>query len=121
MLTFFILLWLSGPLDSRCLVSRYYNSGGIAKRVAAHRILAKKILNGHDLRFDTTSMVTGLGIGGITFGLAAQATMKNIIATLMLLIDQPFTVGDYINIGSGAIISLSTLADFINQHYVFFT
>jgi MscS family membrane protein len=41
-----------------------------------------------------TSIVAGLGIGGLAFALAAQDTIKNLFGSLVLLADKPFVLGD---------------------------
>jgi small-conductance mechanosensitive channel len=45
-----------------------------------------------------TASLTALGIGGIVIGLAAQATLADIITGTVLLIDRPFRIGDRIRI-----------------------
>jgi small conductance mechanosensitive channel len=52
--------------------------------------------------FNLTAFLTGLGIAGFTIGFALQDISKNFIAGIILLIQQPFSVGDAImvtNIG----------------------
>jgi MscS family membrane protein len=41
-----------------------------------------------------------LGSGGIAIGLASQDTLKNTFGAIMLIIDQPFIIGDFINTGA---------------------
>ncbi len=45
---------------------------------------------------DVTALVTGLGLGGLTFALAAQDTASNLFSGLVILLDRPFAVDDYI-------------------------
>ena len=45
---------------------------------------------------DVMSLVTGLGIGGLAFALAAQETLGNVLGSLQIMTDRPFRVGDYI-------------------------
>lgn len=45
---------------------------------------------------DVTALITGLGLGGLTFALAAQDTASNLFAGLIILLDRPFDVEDYI-------------------------
>ena len=45
---------------------------------------------------DVTALITGLGLGGLTFALAAQDTASNLFSGLMILLDKPFVVDDYI-------------------------
>ncbi len=47
------------------------------------------------------AIITGLGIGGIAFALAAQDTIKNIFAGIVIFIDRPFRLGDEVKIDSG--------------------
>lgn len=46
--------------------------------------------------FDITGIVTGLGLGGLAFALAAKDTLSNIFGLLMILTDKPFRIGDWI-------------------------
>lgn len=46
------------------------------------------------------SFLALLATGGLAVGLASQDTIKNIFGAVMLIIDQPFTLGDLINTGS---------------------
>jgi len=45
-------------------------------------------------------IITGLGVGGFILGFAFQETLGNLAAGLMLLLNAPFKVGDYIE-GAG--------------------
>lgn len=49
---------------------------------------------------DITAMVTGLGIGGIAIALAVQNVLGDLFASLSIVLDKPFVVGDFIIIGS---------------------
>lgn len=46
--------------------------------------------------FDVTAFLAGLGIIGFTVGFALQDIMQNFVAGIILLIQQPFDVGDVI-------------------------
>lgn len=43
-----------------------------------------------------TSIIAGLGIGGLALALAAQDTIKNVFGSLVLFVDKPFEMGDRI-------------------------
>ena len=45
---------------------------------------------------DPKAIIAGASIGGLAVGLAAQDTVKNLIGTLMIFIDKPFKIGDWI-------------------------
>lgn len=49
---------------------------------------------------DVKAIVTGLGIGGVALALAAQETLKNLFGSIMILVDKPFQVGDWIAAGN---------------------
>ncbi|MCB0391579.1 MAG: mechanosensitive ion channel family protein [Bdellovibrionales bacterium] len=49
-----------------------------------------------NLGFNVMSLLAGLGLGGLAFALAAKDTAANLFGSIMILIDQPFKVGDWI-------------------------
>ncbi len=46
------------------------------------------------------ALLTSLGIGGLAFALAAQDTIANLFGSLVVVMDQPFRVGDLVKIGA---------------------
>ena len=44
------------------------------------------------------SLITGLGIGGLAVALAAQETLGNVLGSLQVMTDQPFSTGDFIRV-----------------------
>lgn len=53
-----------------------------------------------NMGYDTSALLTGLGIGGIAVALALQTVLSDIFAYFSIHLDKPFTVGDFIVIGS---------------------
>lgn len=53
-----------------------------------------------ELGYDLSGLVTGLGLGSIVVSLAAQDTIKNLLGGILIFIDKPFQVGDYIIFGT---------------------
>lgn len=51
-----------------------------------------------NLHVNVTSLVAGVGIGGIAIAVAAQDTLKNLFGSLAILTDRPFRVGDWVRI-----------------------
>ena len=45
------------------------------------------------------SLLAGLGLGGLAFALAAKDTAANLFGSIMILIDQPFKIGDWVKVG----------------------
>jgi small-conductance mechanosensitive channel len=62
--------------------------------------------------FDLTAFLTGLGILGFTFGFAIQDVSKNFIAGVLLLLQQPFDIGDAIEVAgySGTVVTVDLRA-----------
>lgn len=53
-----------------------------------------------ELGYSVTSLITGLGIGGIALALAAQKTVENLFGAFSLAVDQPFREGDVVQVDS---------------------
>ena len=49
---------------------------------------------------DIVSLVTGLGIGGLAFALAAKETLENLLGSFTIFLDKPFVVGDQVKVGA---------------------
>lgn len=49
---------------------------------------------------DVTSLVAGLGIGGIAIALALQNILGDIFSSISIFVDKPFRIGDYIVMGT---------------------
>lgn len=47
---------------------------------------------------DVAAAVAGLGVVGIAVGLAAQDTLANVIAGILVFLDKPFIVGDWVTV-----------------------
>ncbi|HUP48057.1 MAG TPA: mechanosensitive ion channel family protein [Thermoanaerobaculia bacterium] len=52
-----------------------------------------------NLGFNITALITGLGIGGVAVALALQNILGDIFASLSIVLDKPFVVGDFIIVG----------------------
>ncbi len=49
--------------------------------------------------YDVTSLIAGLGIGGLAFALAAKDMLSNMFGGVSIVTDKPFKIGDWISIG----------------------
>lgn len=49
-----------------------------------------------NLGIKVTGLITGLGIGGVAVALAAQEVLKDLFASLAIIMDKPFLIGDSI-------------------------
>ena len=54
------------------------------------------LFSANNLNIDITSLLAGLGIGGLAFALAARDLLGNFFGSLTVLIDRPFQIGDWV-------------------------
>jgi MscS family membrane protein len=82
--------WAVARPGSRALVS-------LATRVARFALLGLAILTGlSELGYSVTSVLAGLGLGGLALALGAQKTLEHVFGAFALAVDQPFREGDFI-------------------------
>lgn len=70
---------------------------GFAARVMVWAFTLLLILN--HLNFNITALVTGLGIGGVAVALAVQNILGDLFASLSIILDKPFVMGDFVVVG----------------------
>jgi len=51
------------------------------------------------LGYSVSSLIAGLGIGGLAVALALQDTLGNFFGSVFIFLDRPFCVGDWIKVG----------------------
>lgn len=66
-----------------------------------------------------TPLLTGLGLGGLAVGLAASDTLSNMFGTLVIYLDDPFRLNDYVEIGgvSGEVVTIGLRTSKIRTFY----
>jgi small-conductance mechanosensitive channel len=52
-----------------------------------------------NLGFDVTALIAGLGVGGVAIALALQNVLGDTLASLSIILDKPFEIGDFIVVG----------------------
>ena len=55
-----------------------------------------------NLGYNVTTLIAGLGVGGIAIALAAQAVLGDLFSYFVIFFDRPFEIGDFITIGDEA-------------------
>jgi small-conductance mechanosensitive channel len=62
------------------------------------------------VNFDVTGFLAGLGIAGVTIGFALQDISRNFVAGILLLVRQPFDIGDAVKVAgySGTVLDITT-------------
>jgi small conductance mechanosensitive channel len=75
----------------------------LLSRLARWTVLVLGVILALDqVNFDLTAFVAGLGIAGFTIGFALQDISRNFVAGILLLLEQPFAIGDAVQIGDFA-------------------
>lgn len=72
-------------------------SGRIAKIVVFALIVAALLTA---WGYNTTTLLAGLGIGGVALALASQKTIENLFGSVAVITDRPVSVGDFCKFGS---------------------
>lgn len=72
----------------------------IKKSLIAVILIVGVLLAAQSLGADVKAFLAGLGIGGLAFALAAQDTLANVFGSVVVAIDQPFRVGEFVQIGA---------------------
>lgn len=99
-------LWIGGAIDFWVSKSRdraMQENAGAATSLGALNFIAKVLLWAFllllgldNIGVDVTAMVAGLGVGGIAVALAVQNILGDLFASLSIVIDKPFVIGDFI-------------------------
>jgi MscS family membrane protein len=63
-------------------------------------IFAIIIVLGNIFNVNVTALATGVGIGGIAIAMASKESLENLLGSFTIFLDQPFTVGDTVTVGS---------------------
>lgn len=66
---------------------------------------------------DITAVLGAAGVAGIAIGFAAQTSLANLISGLFLILERPFTIGDWIEVdgATGAVHSIEFLSTYIRS------
>lgn len=107
-ITFVATLLLSGAAARWA----YQNTKKAIEDEETRRLLAKIVRWGvtivgtivalEQVNFDVTSFVAGLGIAGVTVGFALQDIARNFVSGILLLVRQPFNIGDAVEVAGHA-------------------
>ncbi len=85
--------WAAGRPATRSLIAI---TGRFAKVII---VLISAIAVLAHLGVSVTSLVAGVGVGGLALALAAQKTVENLFGTLSIGVDQPFRETDFVRVG----------------------
>lgn len=73
----------------------------VLKRIASIIVWALGLFYVLDyMDVNVTALLAGISIGGLAIALAAQDTVKNFFGSIMIFLDKPFQIGDWIHFGN---------------------
>lgn len=52
-----------------------------------------------NMGYNVTTLIAGLGVGGIAIALAAQAVLGDLFSYFVIFFDRPFEIGDFVTLG----------------------
>lgn len=71
----------------------------ILKKIAQFLVIVTGlVIIGESFSLNMRAIIAGLGIGGLAFALAAKDSISNLFGSLMVLLDKPFEIGDFLKI-----------------------
>lgn len=104
-----IAIWLSGFIRAwifRILSRKTKRDGASMGALAILNFISQVLLWAialllilQNIGVDITALVAGLGIGGIAVALALQRILNDLFASLSIVLDKPFVIGDFIIFG----------------------
>lgn len=68
----------------------------VSKSLKVFVVVIGIIFSADNLNVDVSSLLAGLGLGGLAFALAAKDLLGNFFGSLTVLLDRPFQIGDWV-------------------------
>lgn len=72
----------------------------IKKTTRIFLIIVAVVMVVDNLGYDIGGILATLGVGGLAFAIAAKDTVANLYGSIALILDRPFKVGDWIQVGN---------------------
>jgi len=116
LITFVAALLAAGPaarMVRRALSRRIEEQGLLdllAKLVRWSIVVIGLTVALEQVNFNVTGFLAGLGVAGLTIGFALQDIARNFVAGILLMIRQPFVIGDGVSVAgfAGTIVAVNT-------------
>ena len=89
--------WARQKFEADPTMSTALGSVGFLVRFAVWATFIMLALD--NLNIDVGPLIASLGIGGLALALALQGVLGDLFASLTIIFDKPFAVGDYIQVG----------------------
>ena len=68
----------------------------VAKTLKIFIIMTGVLVVAQNMGYSISGLIASFGIGGIAVAMAAKDTLANVFGSIMILVDRPFTVGNWI-------------------------
>ncbi len=65
-------------------------------------VVATLVIGGQSLGLPAYSIIASIGVGGLAVALAAQHTLANLLASLIIMFEKPFVIGSRVNVAGQA-------------------
>ena len=72
----------------------------IGRLATLSAVIAILINAGEQIGLPTYSVIASLGVGGLAFALAAQQTLANLLGSLIIMFEKPFSIGDSVHVSN---------------------
>ena len=96
-ITFWIRRTARRKLEDDAAIATSLTALGFVAKIAIWAIVVLLALDNFGV--DITTLIAGLGIGGIAIALAVQNVLGDLFASLSIIVDKPFVIGDFIIVG----------------------
>jgi small-conductance mechanosensitive channel len=96
-----IAFWIEKHLKRRASVDAAGATtlGLISFAIKGFFLVVVVLLGLNNLGVNITALIAGLGVGGIAVALALQNILSDLFASLTIVLDKPFIVGDFVVVG----------------------
>ncbi len=68
----------------------------VSKTLKIFLVMTGLLVVAQNMGYSISGLLASLGIGGIAIAMAARDTIANVFGSIMILVDRPFTIGDWI-------------------------
>ncbi|MFO7171343.1 MAG: mechanosensitive ion channel family protein [Bacillota bacterium] len=83
-------------LEDDAVTATTISALGVVGRIILWILIALLALENLFTGLNLSALIAGLGIGGIAVGLAVQSILGDLFASLSIVLDKPFVIGDFI-------------------------
>jgi len=71
----------------------------VTKTLKIFIVITAVLVIAQNMGYSISGLIASLGIGGIAVAMAARDTIANVFGSIMILVDRPFAIGDWIKAG----------------------